>query len=161
MKKNILKIRFFQKPSWVSQCIPEEVKNTVQKILEVTDRPNPFNNNRPGRKWFNLFLKRHPDIVLKNTEVISKARVAVTEKGIREWFSDLKEYLKQENAEDILHDPYRIYNLDETGVLTCPKTGKILGKKNKRNNYVVTSSQEKQFYYCLCCYVAMLLAMKL
>lgn len=29
---------------------PEEVKNTVQKILEVTDRPNPFNNNRPGRK---------------------------------------------------------------------------------------------------------------
>lgn len=133
---------------------PEEVKNAVQKILKETKRPNPFTDDRPGRKWMNLFLKGHPDIVLKNAEVISKGRAAVTEEGIRNWFAQVKAYLKEEKAEDILDDPSRIFNLDETGVQVCPKTGKVLGQRGERNNYTIATGQEKQSITVLCCYSA-------
>ena len=71
-----------------------------------------------------LFLKRHPEIKLKNTEILSKTRASVTGENIREWFKGLRAYLQKENALDILTEPARIYNLDETGVQLCPRTGK-------------------------------------
>lgn len=37
---------------------PEEVKDSVQAVLNVCERPNPVTDNRPGPKWFELFLKR-------------------------------------------------------------------------------------------------------
>ena len=105
---------------------PEEVKNAVQKILKECQRPNPFTDDKPGKKWMSLFLKRNKEIALKNTEVISKSRAAVTEEIIRAWFVMVQEYLKEEDAADIFNDPGRIYNLDEIGMQTCPKTGKLL-----------------------------------
>lgn len=36
----------------------EEVKDTVQKILKDTRKKNPFHNDRPGKKWMELFFKR-------------------------------------------------------------------------------------------------------
>lgn len=41
---------------------PEELKNSVQLVLNACKRPNPFTINRPGSKWFELFLKRHSEI---------------------------------------------------------------------------------------------------
>lgn len=133
---------------------PQEVKIAVQKVLKEADRPNPFINDFPGRKWFALFLKRHPEIVLTNTEVISKARAAVTEESIRKWFDILNEYLQEENAQDIFDDPSRIYNLDEIGMQTCPKTGKVLGQKGEKNHYSISSGPEKQSITVLCCFSA-------
>ncbi|XP_033229741.1 uncharacterized protein LOC117181289 [Belonocnema kinseyi] len=132
----------------------EELQNAVQKVEQETGRANPFVNNRPGKKWMQLFLKRHPEIVLKRTEMFSKARAAVTKKKIREWVSEAKEYLTKEEALDILKDPSRMYNLDETGVQTCPKTGKVLCLKGEKNNYSIASKQEKQCITMLCCYAA-------
>ncbi|KAF2897619.1 hypothetical protein ILUMI_08555 [Ignelater luminosus] len=34
---------------------PEEVKDTVQKVLEKIQKPNSFKNNRPGNKWLKGF----------------------------------------------------------------------------------------------------------
>lgn len=115
----------------------EAVKASVRNFLLEVERPNPFKNNLPGRKWVELFLKRHPQITNKNTEVLSKARASITKERIIEWFSALKIYLEKENAIEILNDPARIFNLDETGVNLCPKTGKVLGQKGQRNFYAV------------------------
>lgn len=57
-----------------------EVQNAVQSVLEKNQRKNPFVNNRPGRKWMNLFLKRHPEITLRNTQVLSKASICYRRK---------------------------------------------------------------------------------
>ncbi|KAF2905611.1 hypothetical protein ILUMI_00565, partial [Ignelater luminosus] len=77
---------------------PEEVKFALQKVLEEIQKPNFFRNNRPGDKWLQLFLKRKPNILKRNAEIISKTRASVTEAKIRNWFDDLKKYLKEENA---------------------------------------------------------------
>lgn len=101
-----------------------------------------------------LFLKRHPEISVRNTEVISKARAAVTEEMIHSWFSLLRNHLEEENVTDILKQPSRMYNLDEIGIPMCPKIGKILGQKGEKNQYRIASGPEKGNITVLCTYSA-------
>jgi hypothetical protein len=49
----------------------DDVKDSVQKVIINFPRHVPFKNSRPGDKWMKLFLKRNPEIVKRNTEVIS------------------------------------------------------------------------------------------
>ncbi|KAJ8978101.1 hypothetical protein NQ317_018967 [Molorchus minor] len=97
---------------------PEEVKDSVQRVLKESSRPNKFIDDRPGTKWLKLFLLRRPKISKRNTEIISKSRASVTEPAIRQWFADLKKYLEDENIIDIMNDASRIFNADETGMRT-------------------------------------------
>ncbi|KAE9531445.1 hypothetical protein AGLY_010651 [Aphis glycines] len=92
---------------------PETLKDSIQKLLKELNKPNPFTNDRPGIKWFNLFLK---SITKRNTELISKSRAAVTETFIRYWFSDVLSYLTEQNCLDILEDGRRVINCDVTGL---------------------------------------------
>jgi len=63
---------------------------------------------------------------------------------------DIKQYLTEEDAYDILENPLRIFNMDETRMSLCSKIGKILGEKGERNRYILASSQEKQCMSVLC-----------
>ncbi|KAF6198503.1 hypothetical protein GE061_008251 [Apolygus lucorum] len=136
---------------------PEDVKDSIQGLLTESPRENPFTNNRPGIKWFNLFLKRHPEIKKRNTEVISKCRAEVTNENLEEWFNELNNFLVEHDCEDIFEDSTRgrrVLNLDETGCLTCPKTGKVLGPKQLPDFYEVTTGSEKLSITVLCTYSA-------
>lgn len=77
---------------------PDEVKDTVQRVLKAVNRATPFTDFRPGNKWLKLFIRRHPTITKRNTEIISKARAAVTQESIRYWFSDLHRYWKMKTV---------------------------------------------------------------
>lgn len=133
---------------------PDEVKDSVQRVLKGINRQNPFVDDRPGRKWLKLFLNRHKNVTQRNAEIISKARASVSEEGIRSWFQELEQYLQNENCADILIDPMRIFNADETGLQTCPKSGKLLGPKNYRNFYEIASGPEKECVTVLCTFSA-------
>lgn len=130
----------------VGYCVnTRDVIATVTKIFELKGL-----DKAPGKKWMQLFLQRHPNITKRHAEIISKARSLITEPLIRKWFAGLQEFLQQENVADILDDPDRIYNLDETGVQLCPKTGVILAPKNYPALYNIASGQEKQSITVLC-----------
>ncbi|KAJ8935653.1 hypothetical protein NQ314_012702 [Rhamnusium bicolor] len=133
---------------------PNEVKDAVQKILKTIGRINPFVDDRPGNKWLHLFLKRNPNISKRNTEIISKSRASVTESAIREWFSELRTFLENENILDMMNDGSRIFNADETGVRTCTKSGLVLAPKNYKNLYEIASGPEKESITVLCNYSA-------
>ncbi|XP_071642849.1 uncharacterized protein [Temnothorax longispinosus] len=134
---------------------PDEVKDAVQRVIEECPRENPFKNNRPGEKWMDLFLKRHPEIRKKNTEIISKARACVTEEGLRQWFAEARAFLEENDVLDILNRPRSIFNGDETGVQTCPKSGLLLGPKSEKNFYVIANGKEKdQCITVLCTFSA-------
>lgn len=45
---------------------------------------------------------------------------------------------------EILDDPDRILNGDETGVGLCPKSGKVLAPKGYKNLYVIKKCNEKE-----------------
>jgi len=133
---------------------PEQLKDSVHCVLKESPKQNCFTNNRPGIKWLNLFLKRHPEIKKRNAEIISKTRAKVTERSIQSWFSDVRLYLEGEGSLDILNDPRRILNCDETGLQLCPKSGKVLGPRTMSNFYEVARSAEKENITVLCTYSA-------
>lgn len=81
---------------------PSTVMDAVQNILKGASRPNKFTDDRPGKKWLKLFLQRHPNIAKRNTEIISKSRASVTEEAIREWFAELRQFLKNDNLLDTI-----------------------------------------------------------
>lgn len=117
---------------------------TVHDIIKSDGRPNPFKDGLPGIKWFHAFLKRHSEISQRHAESINTARAAVTENSIRQWHEDIRTYLVTENAEDILEDPSRILNSDESGFATNPKTGLVLGPTGMKNFYEIKSGSEKE-----------------
>lgn len=133
---------------------PEMVKDAVQSVLNEDQRYNPFIDNRPGKKWLSLFLKRKPHIVKRNTEIVSKARATITEEKIRSWFNEVLNFTEEEGLADVLKDSSRIFNCDEIGMHTCPKTGIVLGPKGFKNLYEIASGPEKESITVLCTYSA-------
>lgn len=122
----------------------EDLQNTVAKIVKDDKRETPFTDNRPGKKWCKLFLKRHPEISSRTAEGISKGRAVVTKESILKWFRDLEEFLKEKNLMSIFDDPKRVINGDETSFSLCPKTGKVIGPKGYKNIYTIQQGNEKE-----------------
>ena len=92
---------------------------------------------------FQAFKRRNPEIAIRTPERVSKAKASVTEEGIRDWFRVMTEELRDINALEILDDPQRIFNLDESNIQLCPKTGKVVGIKGWRNVYELAPGPEK------------------
>lgn len=118
--------------------------STVQKILKDCGKETLFKDGKPGQKWYLNFLKRHPEISLREAETITKARALITEESIRLWFRNLRMYLTQNNCIDILDDPSRILNGDESGIPLCPKTGKVLAPRGYKNLYKIKAGSDKE-----------------
>lgn len=123
---------------------PDDLLNTVQNITREENRKTPFKDYRPGKTWYAAFLKRHPELSLRTPQGISKGRAIVTEESIRLWFRDLESYLESQNASDVLLDPKRVFNCDETSFSMCPKTGKVIAPVGWKNVYTIQPGNEKE-----------------
>ncbi|KAJ8947825.1 hypothetical protein NQ318_009969 [Aromia moschata] len=98
-----------------------QLLDSVQIIMKKLKRPNTFVNDRPGRKWFHSFLKRHPQISEKLTQNLTKARSDLNEVKLRGWFNEVENYVKSKKLENVFTDPRRIFNVDETAFFLAPK----------------------------------------
>lgn len=85
----------------------------------------------PGRTWYNSFRRRHPKVVPRKPEGVSDASSKVSEENIRGWFKQVHDYFVENDFLDVLEDPSRIFNADESGFEICPKTGEVLAIKGK------------------------------
>ncbi len=47
----------------------------VEKIFELAQRPNPFNNGKPSMDWWYDFLARHPQIMASKPEWLRRGKV--------------------------------------------------------------------------------------
>ncbi|KAJ8971514.1 hypothetical protein NQ314_000656 [Rhamnusium bicolor] len=114
---------------------------SVKKLVEEANMETGFVNKTPGKKWLELFLKRHPIVRQKHAEYINKARASVTEEKIREWFSETTTLLGKNI--DILNFPAKIWNMDETAMFLSPKGALILAERGK-STYDITTTSEKE-----------------
>lgn len=121
---------------WIIDCcscgLPvtkQELTNKVAEIVTAEQRSTPFKENKPGKSWLKGFFKRNKNLSFRQPELLSKSRAIVTKEGIKKWFDELADYLTKNNSSDILNDPNRIFNGDESGFMMCPKTGKVLAPK--------------------------------
>lgn len=97
----------------------------VHKYLQKNGR-DIFNGKMPGEKWAYGFIKRHRNLLsLRVTSNIKKARAEKSCPEMREYFSYLKESLKEVPKENIL-------NYDETNLSDDPGKSKCIVKRGTK-----------------------------
>ena len=120
---------------------------SVNDILEA-DAANDYardlytpNSGLEG--WYRGFRRRHPEIVIRTPETLTRARRNLSVTLIQQWFSDVKTYLYEHQLIDILDDDERMFNLDEIGFSLDPGTGKVLCTTGTKNCFVEQSNSHK------------------
>eukprot|EP00118_Oscarella_pearsei_P023640 m.285503 g.285503 ORF g.285503 m.285503 type:complete len:283 (+) comp40685_c0_seq4:809-1657(+) len=92
--------------------------------------------------------ERHPGLVLKTSEALSRARLAVTKRSTLNNYFDLLESVLQEN--EIFNEPSRIFNFDETGMPLQSRPPKVLVKKGQKHAFAVSSGDKTQITVLVC-----------
>lgn len=131
-------------PITKNQLLDSVQKVVVEMKRKQPDRNFPFTDNRPGRHWFEGFMRRHPDISMRVAQNLTSSRASVTEEKIRAWHGQILEYLKENNLEVILKDPRRIFNADEAAFFLNPKGNKVLFTRGEKCVYSVVNVDEKE-----------------
>ena len=49
----------------------------------------PFIDDRPGEKWFRLFIVQFPNLALQQAQLLSKLCAGVSQQAINDWFWEL------------------------------------------------------------------------
>jgi hypothetical protein len=131
-----------------------DVVQSVQNFLQSNPRPNPFKDNRPGPGWVKAFRRRNPQISFRASEGVTAASACVTEADIRKWFAEVEEYINENNLQEVMMNPSRIFNGDETGFQICPATGRVLAEKGSKNVYCVDKGSSKENVTVMCTFGA-------
>ncbi|RLN80069.1 hypothetical protein BBJ28_00026262 [Nothophytophthora sp. Chile5] len=79
-------------------------------------------------RWVSCFLKRHPDLSLRDSQVIKRARNEVTMESLREVFIEYMKHVIERNASSD-----RVFNMDETGFSQKSRQTKVIAVKGSRN----------------------------
>lgn len=117
--------------------------SSVKLYLNLLSRVTKFKDNLPGRKWYEGFLRRHPSLALRTTQGLTQSRSAITEKKIRNWHEEVQNYLISENLMDVVHDPSRIFNLDESAFYLAPKSDKVIVMKGVKTVHSRTADEKE------------------
>jgi hypothetical protein len=133
----------------------QELLHTVKTIIDEDERPNPFHDNKPGRAWLDGFFKRNPQLTVRTTIQLGKERAIINADKIKMWFDNFKTYIENEVRDsDLLSDPTRIYNADETGVSLCLKGNQVIGMKGAPVVYHFGNSDKAQITVMAACSAA-------
>lgn len=122
----------------------DQLLDSVRTLLLKKKKSNPFKDNRPGRHWYEGFLRRHPEISKRMSQNLINSRAILTEAQIRNWFQEIEQYLQENDLIGIVNDPRRIYNADESAFFLCPKGKKVLALRGSKTVYNHTANDEKE-----------------
>lgn len=121
----------------------------VKEFVIAKELQTPFKDQRPGRKWFERFMRDHPELTVRKSEQFPEARAKATSDPaiLRGWFALLEKEMVKAN---IMDKPENIYNVDETGLITDPAAGKVLSRRSSKNVYQNTGgSGREQITVCI------------
>ena len=107
-------------------------------------RDSPFADNRPGRTWIQGFLKRNSNISKLISQNLTVFRASVTQDNILGWFTKVEECLKKKDIFQVLMEPLRLFNCDETAFFLNPKGNKVLAGKGDKTIYQQVNSDDKE-----------------
>ncbi|KAJ8934072.1 hypothetical protein NQ314_013608 [Rhamnusium bicolor] len=105
--------------------------------------PTRLKNNLPGEHWYQCFLRRYKALTNRTPEAVTNASGNVSETDIRKWFENIEHYLKEKDYFNILEDPTRVCNGDETYFTLCPKEDKVIAPRGAKNVYQIEQGPSK------------------
>lgn len=108
-----------------------------------------FKKQRPSSEWFELYMKRHPDLSKRIANNMQSHRaVAMNKEHILFWFNKLKEVFDEH---DLYNHPDRLWNCDESGLQCNGGRCQIICRKGCKNPKLITSANEKKHWTILSC----------
>ena len=140
--------------NWIQGCSKRAMPVTKRLVLKALDdileveeelgyERTHLDRTKKHNRWWRNFKLRYPKIVYRTPESLSTSRKNLSERIIRQWYSDTHSYLANQDLLDILKDDVRVFNLDEMGVGLSPKLGKVLGIKGDKYCFEDRSKFEK------------------
>lgn len=114
-----------------------ELRRVAFDLAETMNIKNNFSKEKKlaGEDWLKGFLKRNPTLSLRKPSPTSLNRVLAFNKDeVDLFYSNLEKIYEQR-----IFPATRIFNVDETGISTVQKPGKILATKGQRQVGFVTS----------------------
>ena len=128
----------------------ESLLNKVQEIIGWLNIPTPWEDGRPSRHWYELFMKWNPQLKLWQAQLSSCERVGVSHAGLSHWYQELYDYLLSMGNLEILQLPIQIFNCDETGFPIAPKPPKVICETGAPNVYAHGSLSKQMITTLLC-----------
>ena len=132
---------------------PTDVRRIVYKYCVKNDIQNNFNNDAEmaGRYWFEGFLRRNPQMSVRQAESVSIQRaIGFNKPKVDIFCAVLKQTLFNDSGDEVI-PPGNIYNVDESGYTVCQKPNKIIAKKGKHNVGQLTSAEKGKTVTAVCC----------
>jgi hypothetical protein len=111
------------------------------------DVPPTWNSNcHAGIDWFRGFMHRHQSLSLRQSQATSLSRAtSFNRTNVNAFFSNLKVVLDEHKL-----GPEAIWNVDETGITTVQKPGKVVAQKGEKQVGKMTSA-ERGTLITMCC----------
>ena len=126
-----------------------ELRQLAFELAEANGIAHNFfkDEKMAGKKWYYLFMKRHPELSPRQPESTSMARAQAFNKPRVEAFlqmlGDLYDKYKV--------TPVRLYNMDETSLSVQDGQRKILGRRGKKQIRALTSQESGESSTCVVC----------
>lgn len=127
--------RIFRLSSVGYPLTPNILKLNVFRFCQENNIPNTFKDTA-GRKWFNSFLKRNPEVARRKAQRLNPGRAQKLNQFIvADHFAKLKEiFIKY----DFFQFPERVFNMDEKGCrLHLHKDPRVLAQKGASRVHIV------------------------
>lgn len=125
-----------------------EFLDFVQSVVKKEKRQTPFKNGRPGKKWYYSFLKRNSNIISSRVETsLELKRSQLTKDKLDPWYTRFREFLQNK---DLLNQPGRIYNADETGFNMGGNKSKVIGPTRRDLNVPHISCGKQRLTVMFC-----------
>ena len=70
----------------------EQLLENVQCLIRELKRTNTFINDKPGRKWYDSFMKRNPRLSIRTAQNLTPSRSSITEVQLRNWFAEVSHH---------------------------------------------------------------------
>ncbi|KAJ8951194.1 hypothetical protein NQ314_007708 [Rhamnusium bicolor] len=124
--------------------IKNQLLDGVEILVKNLERQNNFTEGRLGRRWYEGFMNRHPELTKRISQNLISSRANLTESRIRQWFAEVETYLQSTNNFEITSDPSRVFNCDETIFVLSLKGDKVLIKRGEKTIYLFVNNDEKE-----------------
>ena len=127
----------------------QDVMCLAFQLAEKSGVSHPFRDNSAGRRWFDGFRRRHPNLTLRSAQSLSFLRAKATNpQVIEDFFGKLGSIYARLN---ILTKPMQVYNVDECGVNVTLHKGRVVSELGRRNVHRVTASEKGKNHTIIVC----------
>ena len=104
-----------------------ELRRLAYQLAKRNQLKQPFSEEKQmaGKDWAMGFLNRHPNLSLRNPEATSMARMSgFIRVQVQKFYDLLRSQMEKHQFKE-----HQIFNIDESGITTVQKPGKIIAKK--------------------------------